>query len=107
MLKSETKTKSMQWSELLDVIGGDDASSAEMALNSFAVALRRDREYLLCGDINSISMAAKWAPTENSSHDRKTKSAHLLANLLDVNMRRYRKLYISPLRRALVSMGKY
>jgi len=39
----------------------------------------------------SLSMAAKWAPTEGCSFDKKIKAAHEVAKILGWNMKTYRK----------------
>lgn len=63
----------------------------------YASTLKRDKKRML--ESKPISLAAKWAPTEKGKHDRTQKLAHLLANLMNVDMQTYRKEYLSPLRR--------
>jgi len=46
----------------------------------------------------SLSLVAKWAPTENCKDDNKMKAAHRLATLLGVTMRNYRVEYLTPMR---------
>ncbi len=48
-----------------------------------------------------ISLAAKWAPNENSALDKSMNAAKCLATMLGVNMADYRKKYLKPLRKYL------
>lgn len=45
-----------------------------------------------------ISLAAKWAPTEGCSHDRKYKAVSKFAKVLSCDKKSYRKEYLVPLR---------
>lgn len=54
-------------------------------------------------DLNSneklnVSLAAKWAPTEGCSHDKKFRAVFKLARALKVDKKRYRKEYLVPIR---------
>lgn len=89
----------LSWSDILNLIGTDREREA---LEYYAKALELDRHRMLRNV--TITDAAMFAPTEHSKHDKQTKSAQLLANLLNVDMRNYRRLYISPLRKFYFKM---
>lgn len=74
------------------------------ALRLIAVQLVVDRPRMLAGE--PISLAAKWAPSEGGSIDRKHKFAKTLAELMGVNMRTYRK-QLSELRAYLNVVETY
>ena len=54
----------------------------------------------------SLSMAAKWAPTEGCCFDKKIKAAHNVAKILGMNMKSYRKT-LSKLRAHLNILERY
>jgi len=49
----------------------------------------------------SLSLAAKWAPTENCKDDNKMKAAKRIAAILGVSMRNYRVDYLTPMRKVI------
>jgi hypothetical protein len=55
----------------------------------------------------SCTLAAKWAPTENCSIDKKYKAVERICSFLKVSKRNYRKVYISPLRSHLGIVETY
>lgn len=80
-------------------------STFEMEMIShFALQLRNDKQLLESTDEktrNSITLAAKWAPTEGCAHDRKFKAAAKFASALQLRKEAYRKDYLVPLRKHL------
>jgi hypothetical protein len=50
---------------------------------------------------SQASMCAKWAPTENGSLDREFDVVATLCNVMSWDKSRYRKVYLSPLRKYL------
>jgi len=68
----------------------------DIELELLAAMLSDDLIKLQAGE--SVSLAAKWAPTEGCEFDKKTRAAHRLAKILDKNMKDYRKKIITPLR---------
>lgn len=74
-------------------IGGDDNPMVE---ELFGAQLLADIHSLARGE--SVSLAAKWIPSEGSVNCGLTKA---VAALLDVNMATLRKTYLSPLRAQL------
>lgn len=84
----------------------------------FAAQLRKDLELLKASKVNELSLAAKWAPSLQQTHDKHTLMATSIAELLfppaeyqerdqprqhylNKVRERYRKEYLSPLRAAL------
>jgi len=65
-------------------------------LQFFANQLRQDKENMLKG--STISICAKWAPSEGDSDDKKYKLVDSLCNELKITKRQYRKEYLAPLR---------
>lgn len=49
----------------------------------------------------SITLAAKWAPTENGAHDRQYQSVLKLSKALGVRKSEYRKNFLTPLRQEI------
>lgn len=82
------------WKDLLELV---ETPVEKSMLELYARTLKQDKKRMEAA--KPITLAAKWAPTEKGKHDRTKKLARLLANLLDVNMRSYRKEYLSPLRK--------
>lgn len=82
--------------ELLD-LGEELPHIADAIYKLFANALRHDRERHRQN--KSISLAAKWAPTEGGQFDKKYKAASRLARELGVTLKEYRKVYLAPLRK--------
>lgn len=71
--------------------------------------LNRAREHTKeGGELNvSISLAAKWAPSEKSEFDRKFGAAKKIAKRLGVSLKDYRRNYLSPLREHIGVVEKY
>jgi hypothetical protein len=78
-------------------------------LTLFSKQLKADKQILIAskmlteefGDKShhmEISLAAKWAPTEGCSHDRKFKAVSKFAKALSCDKKSYRKEYLVPLR---------
>lgn len=84
-----------RWKDLLELLdlGGD---FAEAVYTVFANALRSDKERLKQGQ--SISTAAKWAPTEGGEYDKKYGAASKIANKIGITMKTYRREYLVPMR---------
>lgn len=81
-----------------------NTSEEEHMLTCFTQQLREDRDKLTSTDPkvkNSISLAAKWAPTEGCSHDTKYDAACKFAKALRCRKVDYRKQYVAPLRQHL------
>ena len=55
----------------------------------------------------SVSLCAKWAPTENDSYDRKYKVVNTLCKRLGVSLKNYRKKYITPLRQYIKIVERF
>lgn len=62
----------------------------------FANKLIQDQSLMMEG--KPCSLAAKWAPTENDSLDRKNKVYSTLANAMKISKKFLRKIYLTPLR---------
>jgi hypothetical protein len=72
--------------------------------NHLALQLRQDKQLLQSGDEklrHTISLAAKWAPTEGCAHDHQFQAAAKVASALQVRKNAYRKDYLVPLRQHL------
>jgi Domain of unknown function (DUF2828) len=67
--------------------------------SKFAIQLVKDVDSLKTGE-KSISLAGKWAPSQNSSFDKKSNACKKICTHLpgNPNMAEYRKNYIAPLR---------
>lgn len=70
-----------------------------VAVKMFASRLQEDICRMQIG--SNISLAAKWAPTENDHKDQRFDLVETLCKELGVTKSDYRKKYISPLRRYL------
>lgn len=72
-------------------------------LNVIAEQLKKDK--VLLDNDNCVSLCAKWAPSENDKYDRRKKSALKIAELIFPNenkkMEKYRKEYLTPLRKKI------
>jgi len=79
------------WRDLIELIGEDTGSLRESGLNLYVKALKADNE-----NPATISLAAKWAPRENSVHPlfAKCLAARLFPEVMphSVQMKAYRKL---------------
>ena len=62
----------------------------------FGRQLIEDKDKMYKGEI--CSLAAKWAPTENSTRDKKYNVYKILANSMKITPKSLRTIYISPLR---------
>jgi hypothetical protein len=71
----------------------------------FARKLQEDLEHMNSG--NPCSLAAKWAPTEGDSLDRKTGVFKILATEMKVTSRALRKEYLTPLRSYLKIVERF
>ena len=71
----------------------------------FANQLIADKTNMDNGD--SITLCAKWAPTENDSLDKKYKLVTSLCSEMKITPRQYRKNFISPLRSYLEIVEKF
>lgn len=83
-----------------DLLLGNDAD-----LQLVSAQLRKDLEDMNEG--KSVSLCAKWAPTENDSLDRNMGIVKKLCAIMEVKPRVYRKTYISPLRQYLNVVERY
>ncbi|KAJ3282561.1 hypothetical protein HDU79_009851 [Rhizoclosmatium sp. JEL0117] len=73
----------------------------DKALELWATQLKKDLAALE-DDAASISLAAKWIPSENKSEDKRTRVNKKLAKKLGLkNSSELRKMYLSPLRKRL------
>jgi hypothetical protein len=69
----------------------------DIELQLMAAILKDDLVKLSAGE--SVSLMAKWAPTERCEFDLKTRAAHRLSKILGCkDMKEYRKKYLTPLR---------
>lgn len=68
----------------------------EYVLDIYCKQLVKDYNSMMKGE--SISLLAKWAPTENDSKDKIYKFVNLICNKLNITPKVYRKKYIVPLR---------
>lgn len=58
-------------------------------------------DYMLMNKGEPISIAAKWAPTEGNSDDKKYKLVKSICKQMNINERTYRTKYITPMREYL------
>lgn len=110
-----------RWDDIFCFIG---TSLEAFALDFYANALIEDIKNLKNSESATVSLAAKWAPTENSSADKKYQTAFLIAQVLSHKtytsdqsvevlpkisneknkskiMAFYRRCYLKPLRKAI------
>ncbi len=86
-----------RWDDILNLVQPSRDRVSEAVINLLAAQLQKDREMML-GEGNSVSLAAKWAPTENDSTDRELGLVQRLCDNLGITRREYRQVYLSPLR---------
>lgn len=75
----------------------------------FAQKLQQDKNILendlykatTSGVPKNISYAAKWAPSQRGSYDKKFKAVSKLCKILGINNKKYRAEYLTPLRKHL------
>lgn len=67
-------------------------------LNRFCGQLQLDLDTLKANPKSTITLAAKWAPSESKEYDKKFRIVKKLTNVLKVNKQQYRTLYLTPLR---------
>ena len=84
------------WKDLLVLIGTPAESAV---INLFTSQLVKD--YVSYSKGGYISMAAKWVPNENGSHDRQYGTFGKLAKRLGITKKTLRKQYVVPLRQYL------
>lgn len=84
-----------RWKDLLQLIsiGGEVENKV---YDMFAKMLLSDKQRYL--ENKSISLCAKWAPSENCEYDKKFKAAHKIAQKMGITMKTYRREYLSVLR---------
>lgn len=87
------------WKDLLSFLGSD---LSDVVVGLFAAQLLDDQCLLKSSDDvfgkQSISLCAKWAPSEGGSFDKKHKVVQKLCTQLGVTPKEYRKKYLGPLR---------
>ena len=71
----------------------------------FVSRINLDLDNMIKGNI--VSLAAKWAPTENDSLDRKYSLVSVLCKEMNITPREYRKSVIGPLRSYIKIVEKY
>ncbi|EGG21083.1 hypothetical protein DFA_00958 [Cavenderia fasciculata] len=88
------------WKDVTSLIG---TGLEPKALEVMAAQLQEDAKNMADG--KTVSLCAKWAPSEHKANDTASKAAKKLAVLLAVNRtnakKEYRKQYLSPLRKHL------
>lgn len=83
-----------RWKDLLELLDVPQLQHAIYTL--FSNVLQQDKTRYQ--NKQTISLAAKWAPTENGEYDKKYKAATKLAKQLGVTLKQYRKTFLAPLR---------
>ncbi|GAM17843.1 hypothetical protein SAMD00019534_010180 [Acytostelium subglobosum LB1] len=90
------------WKDITHLIGTNLESQA---LEALSTQLKADLKALEEDPKASVSLAAKWAPTEGNHDDVKSSAAKKLALVLSVNRtnakKEYRKRFLVPLRRQI------
>lgn len=71
----------------------------------FISKINTDTACMMRGEI--VSLAAKWAPTENDSLDRRYSNVSVLCKEMNITRREYRKNIIGPLRSYIKIVEKY
>ena len=85
-----------------DLLTLGDTTAEGPALRILADRLEQDKKLLTEGeDLTSISLAAKWAPTEGCFHDKKFNATSKLSTMMNLRKVHYRKNVIVPLRNHL------
>jgi hypothetical protein len=95
------------WKDLLYIayhLKKKEVFSKNFELELFANKLREDQ--LLASDNNTVSLCAKWAPSENDRNDTRRHFAQKIASILygkedSKKMERYRKEFLVPLRKKI------
>jgi len=83
------------WKDLLQLLDlGGNVANAIYTL--FANALRSDKQRF--DQQQSISLCAKYAPSEGGEYDKKYNAASHIAKIMGITLKRYRREYIVPLR---------
>jgi Domain of unknown function (DUF2828) len=83
------------WKDLLHLLDlGGNIANAIYTL--FANALRSDK--MRYDQKQSISLCAKYAPTESGEYDKKYKAASEIAKRMGITLKRYRREFLVPLR---------
>lgn len=77
----------------------------QQVVQLFGHKLHEDRQHMLAGE--PCSLAAKWAPTEGDSLDRRSGVYKLLAKEMKISPRALRKQYLTPLRAYLKIAERY
>lgn len=78
-----------------------------------AYQLYQDKYHYLNKEMSGVSLMAKWAPTENSSYDRRFGIVKFICDEMKITKKIYRKEFLVPLRDALdivehkISSGKW
>ncbi len=84
-----------RWKDLLELLDLGDTIATEV-YKLFGTALTTDRERY---DNNlSISLCAKWAPTEGGEYDKKYGCVAKIARQMGITLKTYRREYLSKLR---------
>lgn len=84
-----------RWKDLLELLDvGGNVANAIYSL--FANALKSDKQRL--SQSKSISLCAKWAPTEGGEYDKKYKAASKIATRMGITLKNYRRQFLVPLR---------
>ncbi len=83
-----------RWLDLVELAQNNEME--EIIWQVFAQRLLEDVK--LMNEGKPISLCAKWVPTEGSKWDKQLKATHKIANVLEVNLKTFRKMYLSPLR---------
>lgn len=101
------------WKDLNKLFG---TAVESYVVDLYAEVLRMDMERLLRAkgqtpegqDLNvSVSLAAKWAPSEKSKTDRMFGAAKKIATRLGVNLKKYRHDFLTPLRAHIGVVEKF
>ncbi|EFA78705.1 hypothetical protein PPL_08166 [Heterostelium album PN500] len=96
------------WKDVSKLIG---TSLEPKALEMFVQQLKRDAADIQANPKATVSLAAKWAPTEGHAEDVASKAAKKLALLLGVNRHtakaEYRKRFLAPLRKQIKITESY
>jgi len=96
-----------RWKDALNISFYDNTKDTPIELKLFADQLMKDKNILSQTDNkSSISLCAKWAPSENDRNDKKKMHAKILAKHMfgedePKKMEKYRKEIIAPLRNHL------
>ena len=77
----------------------------QQVVQLFGHKLHEDRQYMITGE--PCSLAAKWAPTEGDSLDRRSGIYNILAKEMNISPRALRKQYLTPLRAYINIVERY